>query len=45
MRRIVLGEIGKTDFRFSPFQSDGSDDHVHPLWLMGKDMLDLGSDF
>jgi len=40
----IIGEIDETDLGLRPFQSDGSDDHAHSLFLMGEDMFDLEPD-
>ena len=40
----VVDEIGQADFRRRPGDPDRADEQVHPVLLLGKDMLDLAAD-
>ena len=40
----VVGEVDHTDFHGRPCNADGSDKHSHSGFLVGKDVLDTGSD-
>ena len=40
----IIGEIGQCQFRFSTSQANGPDEQTEVVFLMGKDVLNAGSD-
>jgi len=41
----VVDDVCQSDFNFCPGDADGADERIHPVLLLGENMLNLGADF